>query len=110
MNKTDSNSPIILQKTIFNLISPYLTTRRNKGGGFLSKAIYSGVISAFVHMFIMCGETMPEEFKIELSQFMIWMKKTVASQKADSGESLYEGGKLMSYEVYKKLCELLFEG
>ena len=53
---------------------------------------------------------MPEELKIELSQFMSGMKRTVASQKADSGESLDERRKLMSYEVYKKLCEFIFEG
>ena len=53
---------------------------------------------------------MPEEFNIELSQFMNDTKMTVAYQKADSGESLYGGKKLMSYEVYRKLCGLLFEG
>ena len=110
MNKTDSDYPIILQNITFNLFSHYLTTRRNKGGGFLSKASYSGVRSAFFHVYLMIGETIPEEFNIELSQFMIGMKRTVASQKADSGESLDEGGKSMSYEVYKKLCRLLFEG
>ena len=35
MNKTDSNYPIIFQKITFNIFSHYLTTRRNKGGGFL---------------------------------------------------------------------------
>ena len=38
------------------------------------------------------------------------MKRTVDSQKAESGEILYKGKKSMSYEEYKKLCELLFEG
>ena len=51
---------------------------------------------------------MPEEFKIELSQFMSGMKRTVASQKYYSGEILDEGNKTMSYGVYKNLCELLF--
>ena len=60
MKKTDSNSPIILQEITFNLFSHYLTTRPNKGGGFLSKASYSGVRSAFVHMYRMSGETMPK--------------------------------------------------
>ena len=41
---------------------------------------------------------------------MSGMKRTVASQKAESGESLDEGKKSMIYEVYKKLCGLLFEG
>ena len=37
-------------------------------------------------------------------------KRKVASQKTESGESLDEGKKSMSYEVYKNLCELLFQG
>ena len=41
---------------------------------------------------------------------MSGMKKTVASQKAESGESLDEGKKSMSYEVYRKCCGFLFEG
>ena len=103
MNKTDSHSPIILQNITFNFFSHYLTTIRNKGGRFLSKA------SVFIHMYCMSGEKIPEEFKIELSQFMSGMKRTVTSQKAESGESLDEGKKSMSYEVHMKLCRLLFE-
>ena len=110
MNKIDSNSPTILQKITFNLFSNYLTTRRNKGGGFLPKASYSGVRSAFVHMYCMSGETIPEEFKIVISKFMSRTKRTVAPQKDESVESLDEGKKLMSYEVYNKLWEFLFEG
>ena len=60
-------------------------------------------------MYCMGGETITEEFKIELSQFMSGMKKTVAFQKDKSEKILDEGKKLMGYEVYKKLCELLFE-
>ena len=63
----------------------------------------------FVHMYCMSGDTMPEEFKIELSQFMSEMNRMVASKTAESGESLNEGKKLMRYEVYKKLWGLLFE-
>ena len=80
----------------------------NKGGGFISKASYSVVRSVFVRMYRMSGETMPEEFKIEISQFISGMKRTIASQKAYSGESLDEGKKLRSCWVYKKLCEIIF--
>ena len=103
MNKTDSNYPIILQKITFNLFLHYLTTRRNKGGGFLSKASYSGVRRAFVHMYCMSGEKMPEGFKIELSQVMSGTKRTVASQKAESGESLDEGKKLMTVGTWSQI-------
>ena len=108
-NKTDINSTIILQKITFNLFSHYLTTIRNKDGGFLSKASYSGVRSVFVHMYHISGGKVTKELKIELYQFMSGTKRTVASQNAESGESLDEGKKLMSYEVYKKLWYLLFE-
>ena len=60
-------------------------------------------------MYCMSCETIPEEFKIELSQFMSGMNRTVASKTDESGEILDEGKKLMSYEVYKKLWEFLFE-
>ena len=46
---------------------------------------------------------MLKEFNIELSQFMGRMKRTVASQKSESGESLDEGKKSMNYDVYKKI-------
>ena len=48
----------------------------------------------FVHMYCMSGETMLGEFKIELSRFMSSMKRAVPSQKAGSGESLYEWKKI----------------
>ena len=73
------------------------------------KASYSGVRSTFVNVYRMIGETMPKEFKIDLSQFVSGMKRTVASQKAESGEMLDEGKKSMRYEVYKKLFYFLFE-
>ena len=110
MKKIYINYHIILQNITFNLFQHYLTTRRNKGGGFISKTSYYGVRRAFVHMYCMSGETMPKKFKIEISQFMSGMERTVASKRSKSGESLDEGKKLMSYEVYKKFCEFQFEG
>ena len=50
------------------------------------ETIYFGVRSTFVHMYLMSGDTILEQFKIELSQFMSRVKRTVASQKAESGE------------------------
>ena len=48
-------------------------------------------------MYRMSGETIPEEFKIELSRFMSGMNRTVAYQKVESGEILDEGKKFMRY-------------
>ena len=61
-------------------------------------------------MYHMSVETTTKEFKVELSQFMSGMKRMAAFQNDESGEILDEGKKSMSYEVYKKLWELLFEG
>ena len=38
------------------------------------------------------------------------MKRTVATQNAQSGVSLDEGKNSMSYELYTNLCELLYKG
>ena len=109
MNKTDSNSPIILQNITIIPFSHYLTTRQNKGAGFLSKASYFVVRSVFVHMYCMSREKITEQFKIELYHFMSGINRMVPSKIADSGEILDEGKKLMSYEVNTKLWELLSE-
>jgi len=56
-----------------------------------------------------CTE-MSDNFKKNMNQFLSGMKRTVAKAKAESGESLDEGKKYMSFEVYSKLCDLLFIG
>ena len=58
----------------------------------------------------MSGITMEEKMKEEISQFMGGMKQVVASAKAASGESLDEGKKAMTFDVYKKLCQILYRG
>ena len=48
------------------------------------------------------------EFKKELSQFLSGMKIGVAYNKRESVASLDEGKKAMSFEVYKILCEEVY--
>ena len=55
-------------------------------------------------------KTMDGDLKKELSQFMLGMKRVVADHKRESGASLDEWGKAISFEVYKRLCEELFNG
>ena len=49
-------------------------------------------------------------FKKELYQFMSGMKIVVTANKRDSGASLDEGNRSMSFEVYKLLFEELHNG
>ena len=109
INKVDDNCPIILKKLTFNLFSHYLTTRRNKKGDYLSKAGYGQIRSAFRHLYRVSGEKMGEEYETDLSQFMSGLKRTVASSRAASGQRLDEGKKGMQFEVYKKMCEILYK-
>ena len=44
----------------------------------------------------------------DISEFMSGMKRTVAAERAQSGVSLDEGKKAMKFEVYKKMCHLLY--
>ena len=49
-------------------------------------------------------------FKKDLSQFMSGMKRHVAAKKRESGVSLDEGKRAMSFEIYRKMCEELYSG
>ena len=109
MNKVDNNCPIVLNKLTFNLFSHYLTTRKNKKGEYLSKAGYGQIRSSLKHLYRMSGEKMDETYEGELGQFMSGLKRTVAASRAESGRSLDEGKKGMSYEVYKLICEILYK-
>ena len=109
INKADDNCPILLNKLTFNLFSHYLTQRKNKNGEYLSKAGYGQIRSSLKHLYRMSGEKMDDTYESELSQFMSGLKRTVASSRAQSGRALDEGKKGMSYEVYKKMCEILFK-
>ena len=51
VNQHEKNSPIILPKLSFNIFSHYLTTRKNRNGGLLSKSSYGGIRSAVVYLF-----------------------------------------------------------
>ena len=58
----------------------------------------------------MSDKTMDIGFKKEPSQFMSGMKKYVAVNKRESGASLNEGKREMGFEVYKILCEEMYNG
>ena len=84
------------------------TKKSKKSGGHLSATIHGGVQSSLTHLYYMSGKTMNGEFKKYLSQFMSGMKRVVAAKKGEYGASLYEGKKAIIFEVYKRLCEELY--
>lgn len=110
VEKGADNCPILLQKLTFNIFSHYLATRRNRKQKYLSKTSYGSVRSALMHLYRTSGETMDEDYQKSLSQFLSGMKRTVAQAKAESGESLDEGKKPMTFEVYQTMCKLLMQG
>ena len=111
IRKGDSSTfPLIIQRLTFNVFSHYLTTKKKKDGSYLSKSHYGSLRSSFVYLFTLCGESIDPKFEKDLSQFMSGMKRKSAKQKAESGESLDEGKKPMSFDVYKKMCEILYKG
>ena len=82
-----------------------LTKKSKKSERYLSDTKYGGVRSYLIHLYRMSGKTMDGEFKKELPQFIPVMKRVVVSTNRESGASLDEGKKAMSFEVYKRLCE-----
>ena len=110
LNSTDHNSPIVLQKIGFNIISHYMTTRKTTKGNWLSKSGYGIILSALKHLYRSSGVVMDTTIEKDLAQFMGGMKRTVAKRKIEAGESLKEGKKSMSPDVYKLMCNLLYHG
>ena len=53
---------------------------------------------------------MIDQFKNKLGEFLSGMKFTLVQARLESGDSIYEGNKLTSFYLYKKMCEMLIKG
>lgn len=102
--------PVKLERLNFDVISRYLTSRKKKNSRYLSKPSYDGIRSALCHLYRCSNKTMCPEMEKKLKRFMSGMKRTVAKEKRDAGESLDEGKRPMSLEVYDQMCKILYEG
>ena len=90
----------MLEKLTFNVFSRCISTKKSKESrGYLSATSYGGVRISLTHPYPMSGKKMEGGFEKELSQFMSGMKKIVAANKIESGDSLDEGKREISFEV-----------
>ena len=95
----------------FNVFPHYMSTKKSKTyGGYLYATRYGGVLSSLTNLLFMSGKTMDGGFKKELYQFMSGMKIFVTANNRDSSASLDEVNRAMRFEVYKLLCEELYNG
>ena len=69
-----------------------------------------GIRSALTHLYCVIGKDMYQEFKKGISQFMPLMNRVIAYTKRQYGISLEEEKKAMSFNVYKKLCDIIHQG
>jgi len=76
---------------------------------YLSKSSYGSARSALVHLYRSCGASIPDDFQEDMANFMRGIKRKVATQKETSGIRAEEGKAVMSFEVYRKLLELMYE-
>lgn len=102
-------SPIILVKLTFNVFSHYLSVNTKSNKSFKSQSSYGICRSALLHLYRCSGESMDSQFESNLTTFFSGLKRTVAKDRATSGLSLETGKRPMSYDVYKKLCSILFK-
>ena len=84
------------------------TKNSEKYGGYLYATIYGGFRSSLTHQYRMIGKMMYEGFKKDPDQSMLGTKIVVAANKREPGASLDEGKRAMTFEVYKRLCEELY--
>ena len=47
---------------------------------------------------------MSDHLKTHLGEVLSGMKRISAQKRLESGDSLYEGKKLVSFDIYKKIC------
>ena len=113
MNRFDKNCPIILPKLSFALFTKYMIDIRsmddNNNVCYMSSVSYGTIKSSLVYLFNASGHKMEGSLSKELNTFMRGLKKIIAKEKAQSGVSLEEGKKPMSFAVYKLMCQKLFE-
>ena len=58
----------------------------------------------------MSGQVMSVEMDTDLAHFMAGLKRTITSEKMLQDKTLDEGKRVMTFEVYEKLCEILYKG
>ena len=75
----------------------------------LSFTRYGGFRSELTHLYHVSGKYMDQEFKKDLYQFISGMNRFNASNKSQSGISLDEVKKAMSYDVLKTLFDVLHQ-
>ena len=46
----------------------------------------------------------------DLSHFMVGLNRTISSEKVETGGTLDEGKRLMTFDVYNKMCEIMYIG
>ena len=84
VDRSDKNCPIVLEKLMFNIFSHYVTTRKNKTGGLLSKSSYGGIRSALVYLHRMNGSEMDPGMKDDMKEFMSGLKRKVAKSRSEN--------------------------
>ena len=60
-----------------------------------------------MHIFRTVKFDSPTYFKNKVSQFMAGIKCTVAKEMQEQGVTYEEGGSLMVFPVFKRLCQLM---
>jgi len=83
VNRTDQNSPVVLEKLSFNIFAHYMTTRKNRKGHLLSKSSYGGIRSALQHLHRANGTKMDGAMDKPLSEFMTKLYS------GDGGDALF---------------------
>ena len=76
---------------------------------YLSATNYGGIRSALTHMDRVSRKDMNQLFKKEIYHFMSVMKRLISSNKKQDGISLEEWNKVMNFDVYKTLCDVIHQ-
>ena len=111
--------PINFHSLTFTIVSRYLATFKRtikKNGEIvevrLNSSAYDSACSALSHLYTESGldkSTVNPGLWLKLSSYKKCSRRMLANQKKKFGLKLTERKKPLSFQVYKKLCEILFK-
>ena len=101
--------PIDIKAFKVEVFMTYLLSLKRSDGNFFSYSCYDGKRSALMHLFSESGIVFDMKSKIELSDMMVGLKKSIAKENSKKGLRTVEGKEHMTFDVYKLTCQLLVE-
>lgn len=102
--------PIKLERLSFRVLSRFIVSQKKADGSFHSKSTYSNIRSAIIFLYRKTRTPMPQWLQGQglMKDLMGSLKRIIAREKQEKGDSLESGKSPLSFSAYKYICKVLF--